>query len=127
MENQNVADSDLPLSLSLSVIVCASFYGRLLQGFGVPDPQQAGMSTQTFSSAAAWLQIVAAIALSIGIRFTEKGLKAIFYPDDVMILSEKEVSKPKAARIKKSQENVLRMSPVNSREDLAIKISDKEE
>jgi len=98
-----------------------------MQGFGVPDPQQAGMSTQTFSSAAAWLQIVAAIALSIGIRFTEKGLKAIFYPDDVMILSEKEVSKPKAARIKKSQENVLRMSPVNSREDLAIKISDKEE
>ena len=76
-----------------------------MQAFQVPDPQQVGVTTQTFASAAAWLQILVAIALSVGIRFTEKGLKVIFYPDDVMILSEREVSKVKADRIRRSQLN----------------------
>ena len=77
----------------------------VMQAFQVPDPQQVGVTTQTFASAAAWLQILVAIALSVGIRFTEKGLKVIFYPDDVMILSEREVSKVKADRIRRSQLN----------------------
>ena len=64
-----------------------------MQGFGVPDPQQAGMSTQTFASAGAWLQILAAVALATGLRYIEKGMKAIFFPDDVQILGERE--KPK--------------------------------
>ena len=74
-----------------------------MQGFGVPDPAQSGVSTYTFASPAAWLQVICVIALSIGIRFTEKGLKVVFFPDDVMILSEKEVSKAKIDRIRKSQ------------------------
>jgi magnesium-transporting ATPase (P-type) len=76
-----------------------------MQGFGVPDPAQSGISTLTFASPAAWLQIVCVVALSIGIRFTEKGLKVVFFPDDVMILSEKEVSRVKIERIRKSQES----------------------
>ena len=72
-----------------------------MQIFKVPDPGQSGVTTQTFQSAAAWLQMICVIALSVGVRFIEKGMKTIFYPDDVQILSEGEVSKLKAARIRK--------------------------
>merc|ERR1719387_195718 len=42
-----------------------------MQILRVPDPGQAGMSTQIFSSAAAWLQMICVIGLSIGLRFSE--------------------------------------------------------
>ena len=73
-----------------------------MQILRVPDPGQAGMSTQIFSSAAAWLQMICVIGLSIGLRFSEKGFKVIFYPDDVQIISEMEVGQGKAEAIKAS-------------------------
>lgn len=65
---------------------------QLLQ---VPDPAQSGVATLTFASASVWLQILLIYALSVGIRLLEKALKSTFYPDDVMILSEKELAKRK--------------------------------
>jgi len=59
---------------------------------GVPDPAQEGVSTYTFASVSAWLQVLLVYAISIGARIAEKGMKTTFFPDDVMILSEKELS-----------------------------------
>ncbi|UPR02315.1 phospholipid-transporting ATPase [Chloropicon primus] len=73
-----------------------------MQVLGVPDPGQAGMSNQIFSSAAAWLQMVLVILVSLGLRLGEKGLKAVFYPDDIQLLAEMEVGEKKTQAITRS-------------------------
>jgi len=80
-----------------------------MQVLRVPDPGQAGMSNQIFSSAAAWLQVLLVVLLSVGLRFGEKGMKAIFFPDDVMVLAESEVGEGKKSRIKKNPLNQSKM------------------
>ena len=65
----------------------------------MPDPAIVGITANTFSSISCWLQILAVVLLSLGLRFVEKGFKTAFYPDDVTILAEKELSSVKGKNI----------------------------